>query len=358
MLPEVPELETVSSRPLTRLLQNNHCDKYSLFCDNDNRGELEPPTLVELGNPNHLARGPPYPFDATSGGDALLRSSDGKVFHGHTQIMRLTAPVLYGAFMNSTDVLLIQKSDPVGGTDYLRILNVTEETQVLFVFLRLSYPFQNVFPRTYGSVQDVFRPAMKYGMCEAIASLRKALKDVTEFELTDNFITGFAIAYENGPKEEARHAANRLISRLSCYQPNDEYGWYTSSSSAARYIRLLRYYKTCGRVARKLAREVILSSVAPDPRWTWNSCTVCKSTWWIVFISKTATALQRQPSGTTVSISDQLFRDTEKNASACGRCGQYGPHHVRSFVREFPGYLDDELLKVRRQFEVISPMVD
>ncbi|OCH84621.1 hypothetical protein OBBRIDRAFT_389161 [Obba rivulosa] len=346
----VTELEVVPALPLFRLLSESEDSMCRLF----EITSSDPPSASDrdcLDNP------PPYPFDTISLSDAAIRSSDGILFHVHTQVLYFAAPALYEKLVSAGDEPLVKKPDP---TRHIHLLVVEEKSRILYELLRLCYPLDNSAQPAYYYVRDLIPPARKYGMQAVLTKLRTALTAFVDTADADEDLefAGYALACANGLENEARNAARRFLRRNEHFEHSWKVEVFMENLSAAAYFRLLQYRKTCSRIAGALA-DGDMPPMAREGGYIWNACILCECDdsqrpltsdsprqWWTNFMRDTAIALRRFPCGSTVLLDNKRFNDAVRAASSCSNCGRWAAAHLRDFVNRFAAHIDTKLAAV------------
>ncbi|EMD39242.1 hypothetical protein CERSUDRAFT_93286 [Gelatoporia subvermispora B] len=346
----VASLKTVRAIPLFRLLSVDTDGTHRNLFDQQTR---EPTPVDDV---DCLDSPPAYPFDRTSISDAALRSSDGLLFHVHTQVLYFAAPNLYERIVGSSDDLPNHDVDPAR---HIRLLEVPEKSGILFNLLCLCYPIDIDARPLYSYVQKLLPPARKYGMQAALTKLRAALVTFVDNADADEDLefAGYALACANGLENEARYAARQYLRRNENFEHTWKIERFMENLSAAAYFRLLQYRRTCSRLAFSLAGED-LHPMAREGGYIWNACVLCECDdsrrpltsdaprlWFANFMHETALALKRWPCGSTV-LNDKRFNDAVRGASSCSNCGRWATAHLKAFITRFAAHVDAALYAV------------
>ncbi|TFY75662.1 hypothetical protein EWM64_g8349 [Hericium alpestre] len=124
------------------------------------------------------------PFDDKNA-DVVLRSSDQAAFHVHSFILSLASPIFKEMILDHQQVLM-SETRPVGDEAKLSpIINVSEDSDTLNVFLRCCYPVRLPRLTQLSEARVVLAAGLKYDV-DAV----KALAEAALMEFVDNDILG------------------------------------------------------------------------------------------------------------------------------------------------------------------------
>ncbi|KAI0782895.1 hypothetical protein C8Q75DRAFT_785802, partial [Abortiporus biennis] len=108
------------------------------------------------------------PFDR-SDADLILRTSDGVYFRVDTHLLKLASSVFEDMFMISTHPPLTSSAESVSSESSLPIVQVTENSTIFDIVLRIIYPVSTPKITDWGTICDVLEVGSKYQM-EAVAT--------------------------------------------------------------------------------------------------------------------------------------------------------------------------------------------
>ncbi|KAJ7479440.1 hypothetical protein B0H11DRAFT_1725569 [Mycena galericulata] len=211
---------------------------------------------------------PAFPFDNTSGADAILRSSDGADFHIHRAILGLVSPVFRDMFT---------LPQPTSSPD-LPVIPVQEDAILLDRALRFFYPGAPSVPATLDELREIIQVLVaKYDM----ETLVPAAKSQLERHLVASPVAVYAIAATHQWKDLAIAAAKETL-KSPLRVLDEEAPPELNHIPAATYHNLLRYHYRCGIAAKSLTKTLRHIPAAND--YVWFSCGSCapdKLNWYL-----------------------------------------------------------------------------
>ena len=129
----------------------------------------EPSSLPSTKSPSPFPSSASAPFDETSDGDVILRSSDGVMFRTHKVILSLASPFFRDMFS------LPQTGAPLDCTGNGSIIPFTESSESIDILLRVVYPEEDPDLKLVHDIEGVVEAAIKYDMPKCISIMRKKL---------------------------------------------------------------------------------------------------------------------------------------------------------------------------------------
>ncbi|KAF8635032.1 hypothetical protein AX15_000570 [Amanita polypyramis BW_CC] len=179
------------------------------------------------------------PFDATSGGDLILRSSDNTDFFVLKALVCMTSPVLTG---------LIEQADTEGGP---KLIALEEDSRTIYHLLMIMYHSITMTGiQDYRLYFDVGKASKKYKMERIEATLKDLL--TRSNIMAQSAFKVYVIASALGWNEIAKLAASRT---LDTPFEDMKYGDELNDINGAGLFRFMQYRFRCADVACQLLAE-------------------------------------------------------------------------------------------------------
>ena len=303
------------------------------------------------------------PFDETSGGDVVLKSSDGVLFRVYTVILSLASPFFRDMFS------LPQASTPPDGAGNSPIIPFTESSEALDTLLRVVYPNEDPDLKLVHEIEGVVEAAIKYDLPKCISVMRKKLILCASKEP----IRVFMIACKNKLADVASAAAHLSLRRPILY--SFELGSVVLPFSALEDItagslfRLIEYQRLCSNVANEAMSD--LTWTREDFTWRTKmndaivgSCQKCSRAtlelgeeqlhvvgWWYTFYQEIKTLVRQRPCTALILESESLMDKAVVEAAKCGACVKDCIHTLRTFRTIVTQHLDKRLAEVKIQID-------
>jgi len=327
------------------------------------KGSEAPPSLPSTKAPSPFSSAALPPFDETSGGDVVLKSSDGILFRVYKVILSLASPFFRDMFS------LPQIGSPLDGTGTGPVIPFTESSEIIDTLLRVIYPNEDPDLKLVNEIEGVVEAAIKYDMPKCISVMRKKLILCASKEP----IRVFMIACKNRLTDVASAAAHLSLRRPILY--SFELGSVVLPFSALEDItagslfRLIEYQRQCSKVA---------SDAMSDLTWTredfvWRtkvndaivgSCQECARAslelgeeqlhvvgWWYTFYQEIIAVVRQRPCAALILESESLMDKALVEAAKCAVCVKDAVHTLRTFRTIATQHLDRRLAEVKIQME-------
>jgi hypothetical protein len=301
-----------------------------------------------------------FPFDSSSDGDVLLRSSDGVQFRVHRIILATSSPFF-------KDMFSLPQEPTMDGLEALSTVPFTENADTLDALLRAIYPVDEPDLKLVQDIEHVMETAIKYDVTKGISIMKKKLISCANKEP----IRVFMIACRNRLGDVAKAAAEASLRRPILY--SFERGsmvlpiWDLVEISAGILHRLIEYQIRCTQVIEKEMSD--LKWVKDD--FAWKSkvfrvvnypCETCcnavlemgeeryqVANWWKVFMEEIGGALRQRPC--PAIIMEEAMMDRSLNVAAkCQKCFKDSIGTLRTFRGIVVQQLDRKLAEVQIDF--------
>jgi len=303
------------------------------------------------------------PFDETSDGDVVLKSSDGALFRVHKVILSLASPFFRDMFS------LPQVDASQDGAENGPIIPFTESSETIDTLLRAVYPDEDPDLKLVHEIEGVVEAAIKYDMPKCISIMRKKLI----LGASKEPIRVFMIACKNKLTDVASAAAHLSLRRPILY--SFELGSVVLPFSALEDItagslfRLIEYQRQCSKVANDAMSD--LTWTREDFTWRTKiidaiagSCLKCTRAtlelgeeqvqvvgWWYTFYQEITTLVRQRPCTALILESESLMDKALVEAAKCGGCFKDSIHTLRTFRAIVTQHLDKRLAEVKIQID-------
>ena len=304
------------------------------------------------------------PFDETSDGDIVLKSSDGVLFRTHKVILSLSSPFFRDMFS------LPQAGTPPDGTSGGPIIPFSEPSEIIDTLLRVVYPDEDPDLKLVHEIEGVVEAAIKYDMPKCISIMRKKLI----LGASKEPIRVFMIACKNKLADVASAAAHLSLRRPILY--SFELGSVVLPFSAAleeitagSLFRLIEYQRQCSKVANDAMSD--LTWTRDDFAWRTKmndaivgSCPKCARValelgeeqlhvvaWWDIFYQDIKAVVRQRPCTALILESESLLDKALVEAAKCGDCFKDSIHTLRTFRTIVTQHLDKQLAEVKIQID-------
>ena len=325
------------------------------------KGSDIPSSLPSTKAPSPFSTSASPPFDETSDGDVVLKSSDGALFRVHKVILSLASPFFRDMFS------LPQADAPPDGISNCHIIPFTESSEIIDTLLRVIYPNEDPDLKLVQEIEGVVEAAIKYDMQKCISVMRKKLILCASKEP----IRVFMIACKNKLADVASAAAHLSLRRPILY--SFELGSVVAPFSALEDItagslfRLIEYQRQCSKVANDLMSD--LTWTREDFAWRnkmndaiVGSCMRCTRTalelgeeqlhvvgWWYIFYQEIIAMVRQRPCAALIQESEWLMDKALVEAAKCEECVKDAVHTLRTFRTIVIQQLDKQLAEVKIQ---------
>ena len=304
------------------------------------------------------------PFDETSDGDIVLRSSDGVLFRTHKVILSLASPFFRDMFS------LPQLGTPPDGAGNGPIIPFTESSETIDTLLRVLYPDDDPDLKLVHEIECVVEAAIKYDMPKCISIMRKKLILCASKEP----IRVFMIACKNKLADVASAAAHLSLRRPILYSFElgsvvHPFSATLEDISAGSLFRLIEYQRQCSKVANDAMSD--LTWTRDDFTWRTKmndaivgSCPRCTRAplelgeeqlhvvaWWYIFYQEIKTVVRQRPCSALILESESLLDKALVEAAKCGECFKDSIHTLRTFRTIVAQHLDKRLAEVKIQID-------
>lgn len=327
------------------------------------KGSEVPSSLPSTKAPSPFSSFASPPFDETSEGDVVLKSSDGVLFRVYKIILSLASPFFRDMFS------LPQTSTPSDGTGTGSIVPFTESSEIIDTLLRVVYPSEDPDLKLVNEIEGVVGAAIKYDMPKCISVMRKKLILCASKEP----IRVFMIACKNRLTDVASAAAHLSLRRPILY--SFELGSVVLPFSALEDItagslfRLIEYQRQCSMVASDAMSD--LTWTREDFTWKTKmndaivgSCQKCTKAslelgeeqlqvvgWWYTFYQEIIAMVRQRPCTALILESESLMDKALVETAECGVCVKDAVHTLRTFRTIVTQHLDKRLAEVKIQIE-------
>ncbi|KAF9653778.1 hypothetical protein BDM02DRAFT_3107773 [Thelephora ganbajun] len=299
------------------------------------------------------------PFDETSDGDVVLKSSDEVLFRVHKVILSLASPFFRDMFS------LPQTGTPPDSAGNGPIIPFTEPSETIDTLLRAVYPDEDPDLKLVHEIEGVVEAAIKYDMPKCISIMRKKLILCASKEP----IRVFMIACKNRLADVASAAAHLSLRRPILY--SFELGSVVLPFSALEDItagslfRLIEYQRECSKVANDATSD--LTWTREDFTWRTKmndaivgTCQRCTRAplelgeeqlhvvgWWYIFYQEIKAFVRQRPCTALILESVSLMDKALVEAAKCGECFKDSIHTLRTFRTIVTQHLDKRLAEVK-----------
>ena len=323
------------------------------------RGTESALSLPSTKSPSPFPSPASPPFDETSDGDVVLKSSDGVLFRAHKVILSLASPFFKDMFS------LPQPGSTSDGVGNAPIIPFAELGETIDTLLRFIYPNEDPDLKLVHEIEGVVEAAIKYDMLKCISVMRKKLILCAHKEP----IRVFMIACKNNLADVASAAAHLSLRRPILY--SFELGSVVLPFSALEDItagslfRLIEYQRQCSRVANDTMSD--LAWTREDFTWRTKmndailgSCQRCIRTtlelgedhlqvvgWWHIFYQEIKALVRQRPCTALVLESESLMDKSLSEAAKCAECFKDAIHILRMFRTIVTQQLDKRLPEVK-----------
>lgn len=328
------------------------------------KGSEATSSLPSTKAPSPFPSSASLPFDESSDGDVVLKSSDGVFFRTHKVILSLASPFFRDMFS------LPQSGTPPDGTSNGPIIPFTESSETIDTLLRVVYPDEDPDLKFVHEIEGVVEAAIKYDMSKCISIMRKKLILCASKEP----IRVFMIACKNKLADVASAAAHLSLRRPILY--SFELGSVVLPFSAAleditagSLFRLIEYQRQCSKVANDAMSD--LTWTRDDFAWKTKmndaivgSCPKCARitlelgeeqlrvvAWWHIFYQEIKTVVRQRPCTALILESESLLDKALVEAAKCGECFKDSIHTLRTFRAIVVQHLDKQLAEVKIQID-------
>ena len=322
------------------------------------------PSLPSTKAPSPFPSSASSPFDETSDGDVILKSSDGVLFRTHKVILSLASPFFRDMFS------LPQAGTPLDCAGSGPIIPFSESSETIDTLLRVVYPEEDPDLKLVHEIEGVVEAAIKYDMPKCISIMRKKLIMCASKEP----IRVFMIACKNKLADVASAAAHLSLRRPILY--SFELGSVVLPFSATleditagSLFRLIEYQRQCCKVANDAMSD--LTWTRDDFAWRTKmndaivgSCMKCSRTtlelgeeqlrvvvWWYIFYQEIRTVVRQRPCTALILESESLLDKALIEAAKCGECFKDSIHTLRTFRTIVAQHLDKRLAEVKIQID-------
>ena len=329
------------------------------------KGSEAPSSLPSTKAPSPFSSSASPPFDETSGGDVVLKSSDGVLFRVHKVILSLASPFFSDMFS------LPQTGTPADGPcNNGPIIPFTESSETIDTLLRVVYPNEDPDLKLVQEIEGVVEAAIKYDMQKCISVMRKKLILCASKEP----IRVFMIACKNKLADVASAAAHLSLRRPILY--SFELGSVLLPFSgleditAGSLFRLIEYQRHCSKVANDVMSD--LTWTREDFTWRTKmndaivgSCLKCARAtlelgeeqlhvagWWYTFYQEVIPMVRQRPCTALILESESLMDRALVEAAKCGECVKDAIHTLRTFRTIVTQQLDKRLAEVKIQIDI------
>lgn len=304
------------------------------------------------------------PFDETSNGDVILKSSDGVQFLVHKVILSLASPFFRDMFS------LPQTGNPSDCPGDVPIIPFSEPSETLDTLLRSIYPDEDPDLKLVQEIEGAVEAAIKYDMPKCISVMRKKLILCASKEP----IRVFMIACKNNLADVASAAAHLSLRRPILY--SFELGPSVFSFSALEDItagslfRLIEYQRQCSKVANDAMSD--LTWTREDFTWETKmndaivgTCRRCARVtlelgedylrvvgWWDIFYQEIKTLVRQRPCTALVLESEWLMDNALAEAAKCVDCFKDSINTLRIFRTIVTQHLDKQLAEVKIRIDL------
>lgn len=299
------------------------------------------------------------PYDETSDGDVILKSSDEVLFRVHKVILSLASPFFRDMFS------LPQTVTPSDGPSNAPIIPFSESSETIDTLLRFIYPGEDPDLKLVHEIEGVVEAAIKYDMPKCISVMRKKLILCASKEP----IRVFMIACKNNLADVASAAAHLSLRRPILY--SFELGSVVLPCSvleditAGSLFRLIEYQRQCSKVANDAMSD--LAWTREDFTWRTKmndaivgSCQRCTRAtlelgedhlqvvgWWYIFYQEIKTLVRQRPCTALILESESLMDKALVEAAKCADCFKDSVHILRTFRAIVTRHLDERLAEVK-----------
>lgn len=321
-------------------------------------------SLPSTKSPSPFPSSASSPFDETSDGDVLLKSSDEVLFRVHKVILSLASPFFRDMFS------LPQTGTPPDGPGNVPVIPFPEPSETIDTLLRFIYPGEDPDLKLVHEIEGVVEAAIKYDMPKCISVMRKKLILCASKEP----IRVFMIACKNNLADVASASAHLSLRRPILY--SFELGSVVLPFSALEDItagslfRLIEYQRQCSKVANDAMSD--LTWTREDFTWRTKmndaivgSCQRCiRATlelgeehlqvvgWWYIFYQEVKTLVRQRPCTALVLESESLMDKALIEAAKCAECFKDSIHTLRTFRSIVTQHLDKRLAEVKIRIDV------
>ena len=328
------------------------------------RGSEVASSLPSTKAPSPIPSSALPPFDDTSDGDVVLKSSDGVLFRVHKVILSLASPFFRDMFSLPQSPGTPQ--DCVGNAP---IIPFTESSEIIDTLLRAVYPDEDPDLKLVHEIEGVVEAAIKYDMPKCISIMRKKLI----LGASKEPIRVFMIACKNKLADVASATAHLSLRRPILY--SFELGSVVLPFSALEDItagslfRLIEYQRQCSKVANDAMSD--LTWTREDFTWRTKiidaivgSCQKCARVrlelgeetllvvgWWYIFYQEITALVRQRPCTALILESESLMDKALVEAAKCGECFKDSIHTLRTFRAILTQHLDKRLAEVKIQID-------
>lgn len=299
------------------------------------------------------------PFDETSDGDVVLKSSDEVLFRAHKVILSLASPFFRDMFS------LPQTCIPPDCSGNGPIIPFAEPSETIDTLLRFVYPDEDPDLKLVHEIEGIVEAAIKYDMPKCISAMRKRLI----LSASKEPIRVFMIACKNNLADVASAAAHLSLRRPILY--SFELGSVVLPFSALEDItagslfRLIEYQRQCSKVANDAMSD--LTWTREDFTWRTKmndaivgSCQKCTRTtlelgeehlqvvgWWYIFYQELKALVRQRPCTALILELESLMDKSLVEAAKCAECFKDSIHTLRTFRTIVTQHLDKRLAEVK-----------